>query len=207
VALPGARYHGAFMGPAGRIPSRNGVRQRMSVRAMVGLLIAVAVGVLVSGCGGSNAEVGSIGTAGRSSSHSSASSSYAQALVFAKCVRTHGVRLWPAPDSDGQFDKSKLTPQQLGVSGLQAAAAQRACRSSLPTYSAAEGSSQVATVVTAALRFSRCMRAHGSTNFPDPKANGAIVIPHAMENSPVYLAALRTCIRKYGVPPPPSAAG
>ena len=96
--------------------------------------------------------------------------------------------------------KSKLTPHQLGVGNLQALAAQRACRSSIPTYSATRGSSQV---VTAALKFSRCMRAHGSTNFPDPKANGAIVIPHAMENSPVYLAALHTCIRKYGVPPPP----
>jgi hypothetical protein len=176
----------------------------MSVRAMVGPLIAVAVGVLVAGCGGSNAGVGSVGAAGKSSSHSSASSTYAQALVYAKCIRTHGVPLWPAPDSDGQFDKSKLTPHQLGVSSLQAIAAQRACRSSIPTYSATEDSSQV---VTAALKFSRCMRAHGSTRFPDPKADGAIVIPHAMENSPVYLAALHTCIRKYGVPPPPSPAG
>ncbi len=192
------------MGPAGHIPSRNAARQRMSVRAMGGLLMAVALGLLVAGCGGSKAGAGSNRTAGRSSSHSSASSTYAQALVYAKCVRTHGVRLWPDPDSDGQFDKSKLTPHQLGVSSVQAAAAQRACRSSLPTYSATEGSSQV---VTAALKFSRCMRAHGSTNFPDPKADGAIVIPHSMENSPVYLAALHTCIRKYGVPPPPSPAG
>jgi hypothetical protein len=51
------------------------------------------------------------------------------------------------------------------------------------------------------------MRAHGSTNFPDPERNGAIVIPHAMENSPVYLAALHFCIHKYGVPPPPTPAG
>jgi hypothetical protein len=180
------------------------VRQRMSVRAMAGPLIAVVVGVLVGGCGGSNAGAGSAGTAGRSSSHSSASSTYTQALVYAKCVHTHGVPLWPAPDRNGGFDKSKLTPHQLGVGSVQAAAAQRACRSSLPTYSAAEGSSHV---VTAALKFSRCMRAHRVTNFPDPKADGAIVIPHAMENSPVYLAALRTCIRKYGVPPPPSPAG
>jgi hypothetical protein len=171
---------------------------------MVGPLMAVAVGGLVVGCGGSNAGVKSTGAAGRSRSHSSAPSTYAQAVVYARCVRTHGVRLWPAPGSDGQFDKSKLTPHQLGVSSLQALAAQRACRSSLPTYSATEGSSQV---VTAALRFSRCMRAHGSTRFPDPKADGAIVIPHAMESSPVYLTALHTCIRKDGVPPPPSPAG
>ena len=51
------------------------------------------------------------------------------------------------------------------------------------------------------------MRAHGSTNFPDPESNGAIRIPHAIENSPMYLAALNFCIHKYGVPPPPPAAG
>ena len=43
--------------------------------------------------------------------------------------------------------------------------------------------------------------------FPDPESNGAIVIPHAMENSPTYLAALHFCIQKYGVPPAPSPAG
>jgi hypothetical protein len=141
------------------------------------------------------------GTGAGSGSHSSSSSSYAQALAFAKCVRTHGLSLWPARGKNGQFDKSGLTPNRLGVSSLEAANAERACRSLLPTYSAVQ---QPSLVVNEALRFSRCMRAHGSTNLPDPKSNGAIVIPQAMENSPVYLAALHVCIRKYGVPPPPS---
>ena len=48
------------------------------------------------------------------------------------------------------------------------------------------------------------MRADGAANFPDPKTNGAIVIPHVMEDSPAYLAALDFCIHKYGVPPPPA---
>lgn len=210
--LPEIRYHAsspriakqiASMRPAGHYPSRNGVRQRMRVCAMLAPLMGVAA--LVAGCGGggSNPGVANVGTAGTSSRHLSSSSTYAQALVFAKCVRTHGVPLWPAPDSSGQFDKSKLTPHQLGVSSLKAATAQHACRNLLPTYSAPQHSSQV---VAAALRFSRCMRAHGSTKFPDPESNGAIVIPHAMENSPVYLAALHACIRKYGVPPPPGSA-
>ena len=164
---------------------------------------AVAVGVLVGGCGGANPSPGtsdSVNT-GTVSSDLAASSTYGQALAYAKCVRAHGVPLWPAPESSGQFDKSKLTPGQLGVSSVKAATAQRACRSLQPTYSATQHSSQV---VTQALRFSRCMRAHGSTNFPDPESNGAIVIPHAMENSPVYLAALHTCIHTYGAPPPPN---
>ena len=73
----------------------------------------------------------------------------------------------------------------------------------MPTYSATQQSH----VLAEALRFSRCMRAHGAVNFPDPESNGAIAIPHAMENSPTYLAALHFCIHKYGVPPPPSPAG
>ena len=48
------------------------------------------------------------------------------------------------------------------------------------------------------------MRAHGATSFPDPESNGAITIPHAMESSPAYLAALHFCLHKYGVPPPPA---
>jgi hypothetical protein len=172
----------------------------MRVCAVIG---AVAVGALVAGCGGANPSTGTSTSvnAGRVSSDLSAPSTYTQALAYAKCVRTHGVPLWPAPGSSGQFDKSKLTPGQLGVSSVKSATAQRACRRLAPTYSATQHSSQV---VTEALRFSRCMRAHGSTNFPDPESNGAIVIPHAMENSPVYLAALHTCIQKYGAPPPPS---
>jgi hypothetical protein len=92
------------------------------------------------------------------------------------------VPLWPEPQSSGRFDKSKFTPQQL-------------------TYVA---TGQQSHVVAQALRFSRCMRGHGATNFPDPQSNGAIVIPHAMENSPAYMAALTFCEDKYGVPPPPS---
>ena len=86
---------------------------------------------------------------------------------------------------------------------MQIGAAEKACRSLAPTYSA----SQQSHVLAQALRFSRCMRAHGAADFPDPESDGAIVIPHAMENSPAYLAALEFCVHKYGVPPPPSPAG
>ena len=53
-------------------------------------------------------------------------------------MRFHGVPLWPDPESSGAFDKSKLTPHQLGVSSLQIVTAEKACRSLAPTYSATE---------------------------------------------------------------------
>ena len=182
-------------------PVWSAVNQRlMRARATVGALIAL--GAMVAGCGGGGSNLG-VATVSTSGSRSSSASTHDQALAFAMCVRTHGVPLWPDPDGSGRFEKSKLTPSQLGVSMAKAGAAQHACKALLPTYSPSEQPQDLAQ----ALRFSRCMRAHGSANFPDPESNGAIRIPHAIENSPAYLAALNFCIHKYGVPPPPPAGG
>jgi hypothetical protein len=101
------------------------------------------------------------------------------------------------------FDKSKLTPGRLGVGSSQVATAQRACKSLVPTYPATPQPQ----VLAQALRFSRCMRSRGAKNFPDHESNGGIRIPHSMENSPVYLAALHFCLHKYGAPPQPRPAG
>jgi hypothetical protein len=159
--------------------------------------------LLAAACGGSpGGHVAQLGTSATQSGSPSGGSPHAQALAYAGCIRSHGVPLWPDPASSGVFDKSELTPHRLGVGGAQIAAAERACKSLLPTYSAAAQPQ----VLAEALRFSRCMRAHGATSFPDPESNGAIVIPHAMESSPAYVAALHFCIHTYGVPPPPSPA-
>jgi hypothetical protein len=159
----------------------------------------VALTLITAACGGSRSSLSGGGSRSRSSA---GGSPYEQARAFAECVRHHGVPLWPEPQSSGRFDKSKLTPQQLGAGSSQIAAADRACKSLWPTTYVATG--QQSHVVAQALRFSRCMRGHGATNFPDPQSNGAIAIPHAMENSPAYLAALNFCVHKYGVPPPPN---
>jgi hypothetical protein len=184
------------------LPLRPG--RRRAVRSAVAIIVSASLALVAAACGSSPASpVAQLSTSTTQSSSASGGSTREQALAFARCVRTHGVPLWPDPESNGTFDKSELTPGQLGVGSTQIAAAERACKSLLPTYSATSQPH----IVAQALRFSRCMRAHGVTNFPDPESNGAIVIPHAMENSPVYLAALHFCVGKYGVPPPPSPAG
>ena len=162
---------------------------RPAARTLATVIATGSLTLTTAACGGSHGS--SPGTV----------SAYDQARTFAKCVRTHGVPLWPEPETSGLFDKSKLTPRQVGAGSSQIATAERACKSLLPTHSA---TTQQSHVVAQALSFSRCMRAHGATNFPDPQSNGAIVIPHTMENSPAYLAALNFCIHKYGVPPPPN---
>ncbi len=169
------------------------------------MVIATAgLALLAAACGGSPAShVAQLSTSTTQSGSASGGSTHEQALAFARCVRAHGVPLWPDPESSGTFDKSKLTPGQLGVGSSQIAAAERACKSLLPTYSATPQPH----IVAQALRFSQCMRAHGATSFPDPESNGAIIIPHAMESSSTYLAALHFCVHKYGVPPPPPGRG
>lgn len=171
---------------------------------MSAVVVAVCMAVLAAACGGApGSHVAQLGTSTAQRGSSSGGSAHEQALVYARCVRSHGVPLWPDPESSGVFDKSKLTPGRLGVGSSQVATAQRACNSLVPTYPATPQPQ----VLAQALTFSRCMRAHGAKSFPDPESNGAIRIPHSMESSPVYLAALRFCLHKYGVPPPPSPAG
>ena len=125
------------------------------------------------------------------------------ALAYARCMHRHGVPRWPDPASGGSSAESPLTLSQLGVSSSQLAIAAQACRSVLPTSSVTQQSPHL---LAQALRFSQCMRDHGAMNFPDPESNGAITVPHAMERSPAYAAALRFCLHKYGAPPPPAAA-
>jgi hypothetical protein len=168
------------------------------------VLVAACLALLAAACGGSpGSHVAQLGRSTTESSSPSGGSAHDHALVYVRCVRSHGVPLWPDPESSGAFDKSKLTPNELGVGSSEIASAERACKSALPTYSAAP---QPPHIVAQALRFSRCMRARGATSFPDPESYGAIIIPHAMEDSPAYLAALDFCVHTYGVPPPPSPA-
>jgi hypothetical protein len=186
-----------------RLPGGPGFGSLAGFSALVSLT-AGGLALLMAGCGGSpGSHVAQLSTGTTQSNAPSRGSTHDQALAYARCMRSHGVSLWPDPEDNGAFDKSKLTPHQLGVSNLQIGTAEKACKSLLPTYSVTQQSH----VLAQALRFSRCMRAHGAANFPDPESNGAIVIPDAMENSPAYLAALHSCIRKYGVPPPPAPAG
>lgn len=168
--------------------------------------VFVSLALLAAGCGGGGSARGHVAQLSTSTAQSSPprrGSTHDQALAYAGCIRSHGVPRWPDPESNGAFAKYKLTPHQLGVSSSQIGTAQRACRSMLPTYSVTEEPQ----IRAQALTFSRCMRAHGAKSFPDPESNGAIRIPHAMESSPTYLAALNFCLHKYGVPPPPTPAG
>jgi len=124
------------------------------------------------------------------------SATYQSALAFARCMRAHGVADFPDPGSNGQFNSlSGINPNSPKVQ-----AAGRSCQSVLPGGNPA---AQLAQGLAQGLRFSRCMRAHGIRNFPDPSGNTAaggssisIHVPAGSgidPNSPQFRAALQAC--------------
>ncbi|HEY6315511.1 MAG TPA: hypothetical protein VIY52_32550 [Streptosporangiaceae bacterium] len=83
-------------------------------------------------------------------------------LAFAQCMRAHGVPGFPDP-SNGQFNLAGInqnSPQFVHAGGICGPSGGNA------------GASQQAQNVAQALKFARCMRAHGVTDFPDPTTNG-----------------------------------
>ncbi len=135
-------------------------RRRLAWPLLAGFLAAMAcIALLAAACGG-----------GSPSSAAGGSAAYQDALPFAQCMRSHGIGNFPDPDSSGNFDVNG----SVHADSPQYAAAQRTCVRLHP-YNMVLSPHQVAKMMAEALKFARCMRAHGVPNFPDPtENNGAI---------------------------------
>jgi hypothetical protein len=117
-------------------------------------------------------------------------------------MRSHGVQRWPDPGGDGQFAKSKLNLQQLGVVQSQLQVAQRACQDLYPN-GGQSSQAQDQTMMIAMSNFARCVRARGVSNWPDPVAEsdpgqaGTPGFPRSMpgvnQSSPAVRTALTSC--------------
>jgi hypothetical protein len=150
-----------------------GIRQllrRVTPRLRPALAAAVALiaaGLLVTACGGG---AGSPGVAGAGSSSTSAAkpssggSSKGGALAYSRCMRSHGVPDFPDPNSNGQIQLEAGPGSDLLPDSARFKSAQQACKSLTPVLAPAQQRQQLA----AALKFARCMRAHGVPKFPDP---------------------------------------
>lgn len=152
----------------------------------------LAVAALATACGG-----GSPGTAGRGSgnagSASSGSSTYQKALAYASCMRQHGVQNFPDPNSSGHFTLSGINPNS-----SQYQNAESACKSLAPFGNTSPAQKQ--TFLNEALKFARCMRSHGITNFPEPSQNssGGVTFNAGSgsgvdTSSPQYQSAMQAC--------------
>ncbi len=159
----------------------------------------VGLALLAAACGGSSggrvAQLGST-TTQTISSASAAASVRPSAVAFARCMRSHHVPNYPDPDTRGTFDKSKLTPQQLGAGPTRIEVAQRACRRLLPNGGRPPSQAEQRRIKADALAFSRCVRAHGVPHFPDPDSTGRIPDPASVgidQGAPAFQAANRAC--------------
>jgi hypothetical protein len=178
-----------------RAPSPSG-----KLRAgMVAFVIAASGALLLAGCGGSStstttttgggstAGAYAVSTGGDSGAPSPPAGVAADAVKFARCIRSHGVSDFPDPSSSGQLT---IPPDDRNTPAFESA--QKACRSLMP--GGAGGSQQKSDMSRAQeLQLAQCMRSHGVPNFPDPNPSGGLSLNGINPNSPAVKAALQKC--------------
>jgi hypothetical protein len=152
------------------------------------LVLTLALALVAAGCGGTKSpSVADVGTnhtntsssstasppAGGTSSGSGGNASMVMKLAngakFAACMRKNGVPNFPDPSHDGsiQFGPgSGIDPNS-----PKFRAAQAKCEKEIP-HGPPPTAAQQQKMQQAALAFSKCMRAHGVTKFPDPQFSG-----------------------------------
>ena len=162
-------------GNSGRRPDPRRAPGTVLITAMTG------VALLAAACSGS------------SSSTAAGSSQYTKALAYAQCMRSHGVQNFPDPNSQGQFPP--LQEGRNGVTQQAVQSAQNACRS-LQQGGGTGNAQEEQSNQSRALNFSRCMRAHGVPDFPDPATvNGGIGynVSGLNTHTPQYQSAQQIC--------------
>ena len=182
----------------------------------------VALSIIAAACGGSpSASVANLGsssttttaqgTNGGSSEGSSGggttsgNSGPSQATIgmggvtvqFSQCMQKHGVPNFPDPNAQGQVTMNGVDPQSPSFQAAQSACAKYAPR---PPSAA-----QQQRAIAGALKFSKCMRSHGISDFPDPNVHsgaGGVSISIRIgggkssdlnPNNPLFQAAQKAC--------------
>jgi hypothetical protein len=182
----------------GQHPSQQGKRPARLRRAVPLAAAFIVIGLLAAACSNGSGGSGGPGVAGAGSPSSSASSSpgasaggaQAAMLAYSHCMRDHGIWDFPDPDANGGID---MSGSDLDPDSPQFQAAQEACKSLLPARSTDQSDTY-----EQALRFAKCMRDHGISDFPDPEANGEIGIQiepgtDLDPNNPQFKAAAHAC--------------
>jgi hypothetical protein len=151
---------------------------------------ALACLALVAAACSSPAKTGTgAGPAGGSTRHSE--------LAYSRCMRAHGISDFPDPNSQGGIALNGGPGSDLNPSSPRFKAATNACKPLLPPQKALSPAQQAAAKAQA-LKYSRCMRAHGISDFPDPNAQGNLQIQaqHGSDlapDNPRFRAANSAC--------------
>jgi hypothetical protein len=96
----------------------------------------------------------------------------AQALAYAKCMRSHGIPNFPDPTVHDTGQSQGLgfnVPSSVDQNSAQYQSANKTCQkqTGFGHFTAAQRQQAMSTM----LKYAGCMRSHGITNFPDPIAN------------------------------------
>jgi len=187
----------------------------------VPVVLAFSLALLVAGCGGGSpsAGVAHIGNqptttppAGAAVTAPASAGTYAHALAFSQCMRSHGAPNFPDPQPNGGILLQGGPGSGLDPGSAQFQAAQKTCSKYLPNGGQPSPAQQQAALARA-LRFSQCMRAHGLSGFPDPQSipGGGIRISiragkgansDLNPGSPIFQAAQKACQSIMGGPRP-----
>jgi hypothetical protein len=162
--------------------------------AVIGLSLAVSVAVVAAvGCGSSNDD-GVASATSTTTTTSSADKQEQAMLAFARCMRDNGVPSFPdpTPNADGTFSFQPPT----GAMGQQSTQkAVQACRSNLNEVQMGSSVPGTSDRQDALLAVSKCMRANGLPDFPDPKANAGLfgMFKGYDTSSPTFEKAMDAC--------------
>jgi hypothetical protein len=168
------------------IPPRASRRRGRLMQAVAIAAALAGVVLLAAACGAGSAST----TAAPESQGGSNSTDNADAISYTQCMRAHGVPNFPDPNSQGK----PFTAQSLQQAGVDPGSprfqpANQACAHLLPAPTAAQREQQL----MESLRYAVCMRAHGVPGFPDPNAQGNILLDPSIVNSPQFQSAAQTC--------------
>jgi hypothetical protein len=170
----------------------------MTHRLAVLIAGTLACGLVAAACGSSGSGGPPVASLSSSPSASATSpgSAKASTLAYARCMRAHGISDFPDPDASGNLQLNADAGSDLDPKNPRFKAADTACKSLLPPPQAAPKDLKAKN-----LRYARCMRAHGISDFPDPKPDGTLQIQDTPgsdldPNNPQYKAANDAC-KKY----------
>ncbi len=140
-------------------------------------------------------------------SDATAAVAHSKGIPFANCMRAHGVPSFPDPSGGGggiNLDRTGINPNSPAFKS-----AQQACAHLTPA-GAPGGMKATESQFVTAVRFAKCMRAHGYSDFPDPTRSDSppgpiLIVANGMffrvgtafnPNSPAFKRAATGCLHQ-----------